>query len=136
MNNIVIDCSVLAAWFLSDENNEYSNTLLQRFLNNELQLYAPSLLQAEIRNVLLVSYRRKRIILEYTYKILDILENIHILYNDTVDYKYVFELAKQHNLSLYDALYLNHAIQRDFQIATLDKQLKIAADKLQILFVI
>jgi predicted nucleic acid-binding protein len=37
-------------------------------------------------------------------------------------------LARRHNLSAYDAAYLELAIRRNLSLATLDEQLKVAAN--------
>ena len=59
MSRFVLDCSVSAAWCLSDEGSEAAEHILHRLANDEALV--PPLWIAEMANVLLVAERRGRI---------------------------------------------------------------------------
>ncbi len=55
----VIDASVVASWILPDEKPRSDSDSLENLARHKL--YAPALFWYELRNILLVSERRKRI---------------------------------------------------------------------------
>lgn len=91
----------------------------------------PSLWSLEIGNVLLMSERKMRITLEQRQKALHILTELPIII-DTMTSNHAWletmELAERHNLTLYDASYLELSLRRSLPLATFDKQLKKAAE--------
>lgn len=56
-------------------------------------------------------------------------ESSIVKYNRVVSF-----LAETHNLTIYDATYLELAIRRNIPLATLDKELYAAADKVGLAF--
>ena len=58
---------------------------------------------------------------------LDSLRRLPILTDQEADLKAAFDLAREHGLSFYDALYLELAKRRKAPLATLDIQLARAA---------
>jgi predicted nucleic acid-binding protein len=121
----VVDASVVCSWVLPDEDSpvaDVSLTLLQRF-----GAIAPDLLWYEVRNVLAVSCRRRRIDLTHAKDGLEKLRRFPIMTVPVDDDAIVLELAEKHNLSAYDAVYLALALTRNLSLATLDRRLAAAA---------
>lgn len=125
MTGFVIDASILAAFALADERQPSAVGAIER-LRNETAL-APSLLFFELRNVLLVSERRKRLTPDETEELLRIVARLPIKSDADCDEKRLMPLARKHQLTAYDAAYLELALRKDVALATLDAELERAA---------
>lgn len=127
MSAFVLDCSVTISWFMPDESPDFN------FLDQiaEEGAIVPSIWSLEIGNVLLIAERKKRITLEQRQKAIHILSELPIVV-DTVTPNHAWletmELAERHNLTLYDASYLELSLRRSLPLATFDKALKKAAE--------
>ena len=87
----------------------------------------PSLWWFEIRNILVVNERRKRIAEPDTNDFLRNLLRLRIRVDRAPEEAGVLRLARTHRLSVYDASYLELALREALQIATLDTELAAAA---------
>ena len=126
MSFLVVDASVSAVWFMQDEEHPVADATFESL--NTVQAIVPQIWHFEIRNVLVFAARRGRI---KRSEISDHLKALNVLRIDTdqePDLDAVMQLALTHNLTFYDALYLELAIRRDAQLATLDSALARAAD--------
>jgi predicted nucleic acid-binding protein len=121
----VLDASILAVWALSDESSPIAE-LAQSRLNDEIAM-APSLLWYEIRNLLVVNERRKRLTVEDSTQFLQLLSSYPIQIDPVEDEQATFRFARQYRLSFYDAAYLTVAHRNSIPLATLDKDLRAAA---------
>jgi predicted nucleic acid-binding protein len=127
LSAFVLDCSVTISWFMPDESFDFN------FLDQvaEEGAIVPSLWSLEIGNVLLIAERKKRITLEQRQKAIHILSELPIVV-DTMTSNHAWletmELAERHNLTLYDASYLELSLRRSLPLATFDKSLKKAAE--------
>ncbi len=124
----VLDCSVAMAWVFPDEANESTNALRESLLKDSAVV--PALWPIEVGNVLLVATRRGRITEADWPHIRDSLEALPI----DVDaescnrvLETVLPVASEHDLSVYDAMYLELALRLAVPLATLDKKLVAAA---------
>ena len=127
-NNFVLDGSVTMVWGFEDEADEYAEAILERM--PDLQAHVPSLWPLEVANALLVGERRRRITSTETARFLAILGAFHITVEEqTVAHAWAdtMHLACAHNLSSYDAAYLELAIRLGLPLAALDGTLKTAA---------
>ena len=62
MKRAVLDASVALKWYLADEDHgEMALDLLNRYLADDLEIIAPSLLEYEVMNGLVVAQRRGRL---------------------------------------------------------------------------
>jgi predicted nucleic acid-binding protein len=124
----VADSSIAIAWCLADEKNDYSEAALDALKSN--RAIVPDLWHLEAVNALLVAERRKRATSADTLKSLTFLSRLRIDVDDQTRH-HAFgtttNLARTHNLSSYDAVYLELAMRRGLQLATLDGKLKAAA---------
>ncbi len=121
----VLDCSITAVWALGDEESSLANLAAER-LKQEIAI-VPPVWWHEIRNLLLVNERRKRLTADDSTIFLELLSAYPIQVEPIEDGGSIFRLARQFGLSFYDAAYLATAHRHRIPIATLDKALMIAA---------
>jgi predicted nucleic acid-binding protein len=124
----VLDCSVVMAWFFEDETNAYADAV-QRSLTSS-RPFTPSLWPLEVANSLLVGERRKRTTEAKATSFLRLLRSLPIAADDETlarAWRESLPLARLHNLSVYDATYLELTLRRRLPLATLDGRLKTAA---------
>jgi predicted nucleic acid-binding protein len=124
----VLDCSLTVAWFFEDETNAYAEAV-EDSLEAAIAV-APSLWPLEVANALLVGERRKRATEAKTATFLALLQALPITIDDetaTRAWHESLHLARAHQLSVYDAAYLELALRRGLPLATLDGKLKAAA---------
>ncbi len=127
-NNFVLDGSVTMVWGFEDEADEYAEAILERM--PDLQAHVPSLWPLEVANALLVGEHRRRITSAETARFIAILGAFPITVDDqTVAHAWAdtMHLARDHNLSSYDAAYLELAVRLGLPLAALDGKLKTAA---------
>lgn len=127
MNGIVIDASVALAWCFPDEANSYADSVLLA-LENE-PVIVPAIWAVEVTNALLVGERRKRIRQPEVRRFIDLVKNLRVIedgqaYANTLSN--ILPLGREHNLSAYDAAYLDVAVRRELPLATLDSALQRA----------
>lgn len=122
----VIDVSVMIAWSLEDERNNRSDSIL--FLARDQGVVVPQLLWFEIRSALLMAERRKRITAEAADNFLEGLEDLEIRFAGRSAGRDLVRLARKHQLTGYDAAYLELAMYENLAIATFDRALLKAAE--------
>ncbi|MCW5699607.1 MAG: type II toxin-antitoxin system VapC family toxin [Rhodospirillales bacterium] len=125
---LVIDCSVTVAWFLSDERSDGADRILDHVVNRSACV--PTLWLIEVGNVLLVAERRRRISTTNRKRALNYLRDLPIVTEETSAQQAwgsMINLAETYRLSLWDATYLNLAMERGFPLASFDKALRAAA---------
>ena len=126
-NGIVIDASVALAWCFPDEASDYADGVLVALEDRTAMV--PAIWSLEITNALLVGERRKRIRQPEARRFVELLKGLSILedgqpFADTVSN--ILPLAREHDLSAYDAAYLDVAVRYGAPLATLDKALQKA----------
>jgi predicted nucleic acid-binding protein len=87
----------------------------------------PHLWWYEIRNLLVVNERRQRLTAADTAIFLDLLSAYPIQLESAEDGLSILRIARQYQLSFYDAAYLALALHHRVPLATLDKPLRTAA---------
>ncbi len=115
-------------WGFEDEDDEYAEAILDRM--PELQAHVPALWHLEVANALVVGERRRRTTPADAAQFLAILGAFPITIDDetiTRAWSDTLHLARAHNLSTYDAAYLELALRRGLPLASLDDRLKAAA---------
>jgi len=123
--SLVIDASILVAWFLdekSDPRVEAAFDMVER-----VETLAPSLFYYELRNALLVSERRNRITEAMSAAFLRNLGLLPIRLEPAGDDASLMTLARKWKLTVYDAAYLALAKSEGLPLATLDRDLEKAA---------
>jgi predicted nucleic acid-binding protein len=137
---LVLDCSVLMAWIIPDECSDYAQAVRKAITQYPVPILAPPLFFLEAINVLEVMRRRKRISDAQAENALQTLTRLPI----TIDTESVHlpvtlqvrELMQRHQLTAYDASYLELAIRRHLPLSTLDKALRLAAEAESVFFVV
>ena len=126
MKVFVIDNSVVSGWLLQNQATAYSDavaTLLQT-----RRAVAPPLLRLEYTNVLRTACKRQRLSAEQAYEMLAMLGELPIDLDSSVSTgPQLLDLALRHDLTAYDATYLDVALCRGAPIATQDAALANAA---------
>lgn len=125
--NLVVDCSFFMSSILPDETEEKIEDVFYRISQREFTVYVPSIFYLECTNVLVSSLNRKRITQESFEEYTNLLRLMPITvdgFSSTPEAIYsIGKLAYKHNLSAYDASYLDLAIRLEASIASLDKKL-------------
>ena len=127
-DRFVLDGSVTLAWLFHDEQNAYADAIVARLPN--VEMLVPRLWHLEVANVLVVSERRGRCTQADMTKWFGLLANLPITVDPATErqaWSDTVALARQHRLSVYDAAYLELSIREQVPIATLDRQLEVAA---------
>lgn len=133
MKGFVLDCSVTATWLFPDHGTPETDALLDR-LKTEGAL-VPGIWHLEVGNVLVRAERMKRIAKSKVAAYLHLLQRLAIVTDNETDERALREtllLARECGLSTYDAAYLELAMRRGVQLATLDRALIRAARYMQV----
>lgn len=131
--DFVVDNSVVMAWCFDDETSRYAEAVLD--LLAEATAFVPAIWPLEVGNVLLVAERNHRLSEAESARFIALLSDLPIeVDQETPDrmIKEIWALARKHNLSTYDASYLDLAMRKGLPIATKDKKLLAAAKRSQV----
>jgi predicted nucleic acid-binding protein len=124
----VLDNSIVMAWSFEDESDDYADAVLDRLAS--ASAVVPALWPLEVANALLMGERRKRSTEAETIKWTGILAALPIIIDDETNahaWSDTLGLARGHNLTAYDAAYLELAVRRSLPLATIDRKLETAA---------
>jgi len=130
LSGFVVDTSVIVSWCLRDEKDDYSNRILDQISASEAVI--PSLARFEIANVLLVAERRNRLTEADTNRFIRLLASLPIRVDQEpydLGLEKILAIGRQHQLSAYDAAYLELAMREGLSLATRDRNLRDAALK-------
>lgn len=124
----VIDASVTLAWCFEDEATPLTEALLDRVA--EEGAAAPALWEYEVSNALLVAERRRRISEAQAARLVELMQQLPVAVDRVpTPMPTLLAVARQHDLSTYDAAYLAMAERRGLPLATLDTRLRAAAGR-------
>ena len=124
---LVLDVSVVASWHFPDEFTAESNAILEMLRGRKHNARVPGIRWFEIHNVLLRGERRGRSSVQQTAQFQDLLDELPITIVPIVPPNVILSLARRHNLTFYDAAYLELAQRENIPLATLDQALARAA---------
>ncbi len=127
----VLDSSVALTWCFEDERTAATTAVLDRVTDSGA--IAPSLWPLEVLNALLVAERRNRVDGPRRHELISVLQQLPITIDqETVSQVWVttHRLAERYRLTVYDAVYLELAQRLSLPLATLDKELRAAANAL------
>lgn len=131
MTRFVVDASVALCWYFPKQKTAYTEAVLDRLAAGDEAL-APALWPLEMVNSLVVAARQKAITPFQLETFIADLKDLPVSIDlDGVgrSYSSIVRLSRQHQLSSYDAAYLDLALVEGVSIATLDKNLRAAASK-------
>jgi len=129
----VVDASVVMAWCFADEADAYADKVLDALPRTKA--FVPAIWPLEIGNVLLVAERRKRLSEADSFRFLTLLSQLPISMEPEPPQRMlreIFSLARECNLSTYDASYLDLAMRYGMPLATRDEGLRSAARKVRV----
>lgn len=129
-NHYVLDCSVTMTWFFDDEYSDATQPLKK--LLQKGSVVVPSIWSMEVANVLWSSERKQRIKPYHSEKIRHFIEQLPIEIDSGIEYNALgrlLELAREYEITVYDAAYLELSLRHGISLATLDKKLITAALK-------
>lgn len=130
MTRFVVDTSTTMAWCFNDEVTPATDALLDQLWT--AGAIVPAAWSLEVTNALLVAERRRWVTENEATLLAQLLQLLPI----TVDadraarmFGVVLSLARKHNLSSYDASYLELAMRQGLPLATQDARLRAAATR-------
>jgi len=135
--SLVLDSSATLAWIYSDETTEPIRRLFDAVAEDGAVV--PALWRLEVANSLTVAVRRGRIDVNFRRAALADLALLDITSDDRTDihaWGETLNVADRFQLTVYDAAYLELAQRRNLALATLDGELRTAAEALGLRLVI
>jgi len=124
---VVPDVSAILGQALDDEDATFAEAVIAAIARDEA--IVPTQFWYEIRNVLVMAERRKRIAPARTTAFLSDLSLLPFSIDDLPREASVLDLARRRSLTVYDATYLELAQRTRAPLATLDKALIAAAKR-------
>ena len=127
--SLVLDCSVAMSWCFEEEAGDYADRVLDAL--EEGEAFVPSVWPLEVANVLVVAERRGRLKVGESARFLELLQSLPIFVEEVSLPRAtgaVLSLARELDLSVYDASYLELAMRSGVALATHDQALANAAD--------
>lgn len=129
--SLVVDSSITLAWLFEDERTAAADAVLSQV--TESGAVAPSLWKLEVANGLQMAVRRNRIDAAFRDASIADLRPLVVAIDAETDrqaWAATLRLAERWRLTLYDAAYLELAQRLGLPLATLDRELRAAADAL------
>lgn len=122
--NLVLDASMAITWLFADERTDAADAVLKRVTREGAVV--PSVFRLEVGNMLRNAERRGRCDESYVARSLGRLSRLAITVDAETDshaWAATRALARQHELTLYDAAYLELALRLGQPLATCDTAL-------------
>ena len=124
---LVLDSSIALSWFFPDERTAFTDTALELAASEEC--WVPAIWRLEFPNALLAAERKRRLRRHERLQVLDEASRLNLRVDPVVhDLRRISALAEEHDLSTYDATYLELAVRLGAPLITLDRDLAAAAD--------
>jgi predicted nucleic acid-binding protein len=126
--SLVLDTSATLAWVYGEETSPSIRDAFDRVKHSGA--WVPGLWRLEIANVLELGVRRNRHDGSFRDATLSDLALLPIRLDAETDQQAwgaTVRLAERHRLTVYDAAYLELALRRGLPLATLDRELRLAA---------
>ncbi|MGF1449873.1 MAG: type II toxin-antitoxin system VapC family toxin [Opitutales bacterium] len=124
---MVVDASIVLAFLFKDESSPDVETMIRHVARESAVV--PAHFWFETRNALLSAERRGRASPAETTAYLALLGDLPLCVDFEPDQGTIFALARAHQLSFYDAAYLELALRRNLPLQTLDQRLAEATSK-------
>ena len=130
MSRFVLDASTVLTWCFPDEEAQKAQEISERIAGGDT-VVAPAFWRHEILNALLVGERRKRVTPELIQAFIADLNRLPVTVDEHATAEIVFQttqvLCRKHDLTAYDAAYLEIAMRDRYPLATTDDDLRHAA---------
>ena len=128
----MIDASAAAAWLIPDEKTDAADQLYRQVGTQAGRFHAPSLWHWETGNLLLMSVRQGRLEPALLDDGMGLLDDCLIEFDPPPDAhrrRQILRLGSAHQLSFYDAAYLELCVRLNSQLASTDRALLAAAQR-------
>ncbi len=127
--DFILDCSITMAWCFEDEVTDYSENVFISL--DKSKAFVPTIWSLEIANVILFAERKRRINRAKATAFIESIRSLPIFHDDNsqIAMSTTLEIARETHLTIYDANYLELALRLRLPLATLDKDLRKAAQK-------
>ena len=125
---LILDCSMAMAWCFSDEGTEETTRIQDRMVAETAIVPAHWFL--EVVNVLAMAEKKNRISAVDSTRFVQLLATLQIELDDRFParvFDHVLPLCRSHQLTSYDAAYLDLAVRTQLPLASLDDRLRSAA---------
>jgi len=125
--NLVIDASAVLTWLLPDEHDERADQLLETIPGHAV--FAPAIWPIEVINAVRSAVLRQRVPEAEARLMAEAVGKLHVHLEapDPSTLRSIYQLAERHQLSAYDASYLELAVRLSHPLATFDHRLADAA---------
>ncbi len=137
IKRMVLDASVAVAWCFEDESTGFTEGVLD-LLSTGTEVLTPAIWPFEVANALLVAERRKRITVAQVTALLQRMAGLRISVDPIQSgtaFNQILSVARQNDLTEYDAAYVELALREALPLATLDAKLRRAATRVGITLV-
>lgn len=125
---VVVDSSAILAYiFPEEELPKDIQNIFNRYKRNEVDFYAPDLLQLEVANALRSSFLSKRATKEELLQYFKDFQGIPIYYENP-DLEEAFENSLKHKMRIYDSIFFTLAESKKVPLISLDKHLRKFSD--------
>jgi predicted nucleic acid-binding protein len=131
VTGFVIDASSVLAWCFEDEGGAEADALIEKVATEGATV--PGLWSLEIANGLVMGEHRRRIKAAESAAFVAMIEELPIVTDQATGTRALHEtmsLAREHGLTAYDAAYLELAMRLGLPLATDDRSLRVAAERL------
>lgn len=130
MTAFVLDASVTLSWYFEDEASEAADLLLDRL---DVETAAvPIVWHLEVANVIALAERRGRVTAARSAQFIAQLETLRISVDEGATvraFNRILELSRAESLTAYDAAYLELAMRLGVPLASKDRELCEAAER-------
>jgi len=133
-NSFVLDGSTAVSWCFEELQTPHAVAALQQ-ISRGAEVYVPHIWPLEVTNALVKAFRRQHITREELYEYAKQLAALRVQVDfdgAARTFTSIVTLAERHQLTTYDAAYLELALRRGVPLATGDKNLVQAAQAVKV----
>lgn len=128
-SSFVADASVAIAWVHPAQATAETEAMLDRLVAGD-SLVVPALWPLEVANALTILRRRRKLTPDEARSAIEIIRELPVVIDHeaaTIAFTRLFDLASEHELTIYDASYIELAARRQLPLASNDVRMKQAA---------
>jgi predicted nucleic acid-binding protein len=120
---LIVDASVVVAWFARNQAGDYTDRIRRQARNQ--RLHVPAVWPLEFANALWQLQRRRLLSDVQVDTIIDLVEPLDIVvHGETLMPRRLVAVSRKHDLTAYDASYLDLALTLRYPVACRDGPLK------------
>ena len=124
MDRVVVDGSVAIKWFLTEDYTAEALRIRARYDSDDLVLLVPDLINAEVGNVIWAKRRSRILTTEEAQTAIDDFRTIEFELTPTSQLlNAAYHLAADHNITVYDAMYVALSLREGCRLVTADEDM-------------